>query len=115
MSHSSESDGSGEQISSHSSESDVVGAIVPPETVALVAEATEEMSRAEMAVTLLYALESDEITLLTLLTNALVSVTPWLAAVASTPDASEMTELYWTFIEARRESAANAATEHPVL
>ena len=54
----------------------IVGAIVPPEIVALVAEATEEMSRAEMAVTLLYAVGSDEITLLTLLTNALVSLTP---------------------------------------
>jgi hypothetical protein len=73
------------------------------------------MSFAETVDTLLYAVWSDEITEFTLLTNELASVTPWLAAVVSTPDASETTELYWTFIEARRESAATAATEHPVL
>ena len=46
----------------------------------LVAEATEVTSFAKRAEILLYV-GSDEITLLTLLTNELVSVTPWLAVI----------------------------------
>ena len=47
----------------------------------LVAEATDVMSLIETVDTLLYVAESDEITLLILLTNKLVSVTPALAIV----------------------------------
>jgi len=47
----------------------------------LVAEPTDVMSLVETVDTLLYVAEADKITLLILLTNELVSVTPMLAIV----------------------------------
>merc|ERR1712166_265364 len=73
------------------------------------------MSFALGALTLLYAVGFDATTVATALANEAVSVTPLLAAAALTPDATETTELYCTFIAARRVSAANASTEQPVL
>ena len=81
----------------------------------LVGVETEVMSLALGVVTLLYVVVSDAITVATAVANAEVSVTPLLAVVVSTPDVSDTTEMYCTFIAARRASAANALTEQPVL
>jgi len=67
---------------------------------------TEVMSLALGVVTLLYVVVSDAITVATAVANAEVSVTPLLAVVVSTPDVSDTTEMYCTFIAARRASAA---------
>ena len=81
----------------------------------LVGVETEVMSLALGVVTLLYVVVSDATTVATAVANAEVSVTPLLAVVVLTPDVSDTTEMYCTFIAARRESAANASTEQPVL
>jgi len=75
------------------------------------------MSVALGAVTLAYVVVSDATTVATAVANAEVSVTPLLAVVVSTPDASDTTELYDTLIAARRmfTFTANAVTEQPVL
>ena len=67
---------------------------------------TEMMSLALGVVTLLYVVVSDAITVATAVANAEVSVTPLLAVVVSTPDVSDTTEMYCTFIAARRASVA---------
>ena len=73
----------------------------------LVGVETEMMSLALGVVTLLlYVVVSDATTVATAVANEAVSVTPLLAVVVSTPDASDTTELYCTFIAARRASAA---------
>ena len=84
----------------------LVGAAVPPETETLVVVETDWTSLALGAVTLLYVVVSDATTVATAVANEAVSVTPLLAVVVSTPDASDTTELYCTFIAARRASAA---------
>jgi len=67
---------------------------------------TEMMSLALGGVTLPDVVVSDATTVATAVANAEVSVTPLLAVVVSTPDVSDTTEMYFTFIAARRASVA---------
>ena len=67
---------------------------------------TEVMSLALGGVTLPDVVVSDATTVATAVANAEVSVTPLLAVVVLTPDVSDTTEMYCTFIAARRASVA---------